>query len=189
MAPTYKALKDEYTHLWSVMRPKLPLKVVKAQTDRIRAHRDSYDFIEKSTSIPWAFVGIVHMMEGNCSFRTHLHNGDALTARTRNVPAGRPKAGKPPFTWEESALDALKMKNLHLIGADGWCVERMAYEFERYNGWGYRLYHPDTRSPYLWSGSNLYTRGKYVADGKWSATAVSSQIGAMVLLRELIGDE
>jgi hypothetical protein len=56
---------------------------------------------------------------------------------------------------------------------------------ERYNGWGYRLYHPHVLSPYLWSGSNHYTSGRYVADGTWSETAVSQQIGAAVILRRM----
>jgi hypothetical protein len=56
---------------------------------------------------------------------------------------------------------------------------------EGYNGWGYRNHHPAVKSPYLWSGSNHYRAGKYVADGTWSDTAVSSQCGAATLLRRL----
>jgi peptidoglycan hydrolase-like protein with peptidoglycan-binding domain len=41
------------------------------------------------------------------------------------------------------------------------------------------------KSPYLWSFSNHYTKGKYVGDGRWSETAVSQQCGAMVLLKRL----
>ncbi len=40
-------------------------------------------------------------------------------------------------------------------------------------------------SPYLWSFSTHYQCGKYVADGRWSETAVSKQCGAAVLLRRL----
>ena len=40
-------------------------------------------------------------------------------------------------------------------------------------------------SPYLWSFSNHYARGKYVADGHFSATAVSQQCGAALLLKRL----
>jgi len=39
------------------------------------------------------------------SFKLHLHNGDPLTARTVNVPKGRPKTGQPPFAWGISAKD------------------------------------------------------------------------------------
>jgi hypothetical protein len=48
---------------------------------------------------------------------------------------------------------------------------------EKWNGWGYRLYHPSTLSPYLWSGTNHYAKGKYTSDGAWSDTVVSRQLG------------
>jgi hypothetical protein len=66
-----------------------------------------------------------------------------------------------------------------------WPVERICYELEAWNGWGYRRFHPETLSPYLWSGSNKYRAGKYVSDGKWSDTAVSGQSGAMPIIKRL----
>lgn len=122
-------------------------------------------------------------MESGLDFTCHLHNGDPLSARTVHVPAGRPKSGKPPFTWEESAEDALRMRRIERV--ESWSLERVLYELERYNGWGYRLYHPYVLSPYLWSFSNHYTSGKYTADGRWSDTAKSRQCGAAVILRRL----
>ena len=56
---------------------------------------------------------------------------------------------------------------------------------ERYNGWGYRRYHQQVLSPYLWSSASHYLRGKYVADGSWSDTAVSRQVGGAALIRRL----
>jgi hypothetical protein len=122
-------------------------------------------------------------MEASQNFKAHLHNGDPLTARTVQVPAGRPKKGKPPFSWEESAADALAMRGLGV--KTDWSLSGMLYQLEGYNGWGYRLHHPHVLTPYLWSFSNHYTSGKYVADGTWSDTAVSKQCGAAVLLRRL----
>jgi hypothetical protein len=113
----------------------------------------------------------------------HLHNGDPLTQRTRHVPAGRPADGNPPFTWQASAVDALRLRRVDRV-AD-WSLHRILYELEGYNGWGYRLHHPHVKSPYLWSFSNQYTRGKYIADGTWSDSAVSGQCGAAVLVRRL----
>ena len=48
--------------------------------------------------VPWYVVAVIHNMEGSQRFDTHLHNGDPLTARTKQVPAGRPTTGVPPFT-------------------------------------------------------------------------------------------
>ena len=41
------------------------------------------------------------------------------------------------------------------------------------------------RSPYLWSFSNLYTKGRYVADQDFRADAVSQQVGSALLLKVL----
>jgi hypothetical protein len=122
-------------------------------------------------------------MESSLNFNTHLHNGDPLTQRTTHVPVGRPAEGNPPFTWEESAVDSLKYQGLDKW-AD-WTMPGVLYKLEEYNGWGYRLHHSDVLSPYLWSFSNNYTKGKYTADGSFSPDAVSQQCGAAVLLKIL----
>lgn len=64
-----------------------------------------------------------------------------------------------------------------------WTMERVLYESESYNGFGYR--NRGVPSAYLWSGTNRYTSGKYVADGKWSATAVDKQMGIAALFRAI----
>jgi lysozyme family protein len=56
---------------------------------------------------------------------------------------------------------------------------------EGFNGYGYSLYR-NINSPYLWSGSNNYTAGKYIADNVYSKTAVSSQIGIALLLKNIL---
>lgn len=84
---------------------------------------------------------------------------------------------------QASAVDALQLRKVDRVG--DWSTQRTLYELEGYNGWGYRLHHPHVKSPYLWSFSNHYTRGKYIADGTWSDSAVSGQCGAAVLVRRL----
>ena len=41
-------------------------------------------------------------------------------------------------------------------------------------------------TPYLWSFTNHYDKGKFVADGKYDAEAISKQVGAAILLKELM---
>jgi len=179
-----RSLLPEYADLWdrlSIQSDRRPQAI--AAASRILQQRQRYEVVAQQTGVPWFVVGLIHIMEADGDFETHLHNGDPLTARTRRVPRGRPSGATPPFSWEESAVDALRLKRLDKI--TGWSVERIAYELERFNGWGYRLHHPTTLSPYLWSGSQHYARGKYIADGVWSSTAVSQQIGAMVILQQL----
>lgn len=145
--------------------------------------RIRYDGVAAESGVPWYVIAVIHNMETGLRFNRHLHNGDPLSARTRQVPAGRPKTGEPPFTWEESALDALALHNLGPV--TDWSLSGTLYEMERYNGWGYRLYHSHVLSPYLWGYSHHYTSGKYVADGRWSDTAASRQCGAAVILRRM----
>lgn len=62
----------------------------------------------------------------------------------------------------------------------------MLFKIEGYNGYGYRKLSQPINSPYLWSMSNHYTKGKFVADGNYSQTALSKQTGAAVLLRRMV---
>ena len=126
-------------------------------------------------------IAIIHCMEGSLKFDKHLHNGDSLLRRTVNIPSGRPKRGNPPFTWENSATDALTLKSLETW--PDWSIAGILYKLESYNGFGY--YSKGINSPYLWSYSNHYTKGKFVADRKYDPEAISKQIGAAVLLRRL----
>lgn len=178
------ALRREYERLFEGcdIRPG-QRALVERTCRRLVRDRSRYAAVSVRQGVPWAFVAAVHQLESGGDFRRHLHNGDPLSARTVRVPAGRPRHGAPPFTWEESAADALALKRLG--GNTDWSLAGLLYQLERYNGWGYRRYHPHVLSPYLWSGSVHYERGKYVADGRWSESAVSRQIGAAVLLRRL----
>ena len=179
-----KALRDEYQRLFDTcIASEDKSTQVESILSKIGENQEKYAAVEEDTGVPWYFIAVIHNMESSLNFNRHLHNGDPLTERTLNVPQGRPKKGNPPFTWEESAIDALKFKRLGKW--KDWSLPGPLYKLEDYNGWGYRLYHPHVLSPYLWSYSNHYVSGKYVADGRWSDTAVSKQAGAAVLLRRM----
>ena len=178
------ALANEYTRLYKTCDAQANhFNAIDKLVDKILSHRSRYENVSNTLGIPWYFIASIHNMESSQNFSKHLHNGDPLTARTRQVPKNRPKTGTPPFTWEESAVDALKLRRLHKL--KDWSLPRMLYELEGYNGWGYRLYHSHVKSPYLWSYSSHYISGKYVADGTWSDTAKSRQCGAVALIKRL----
>jgi lysozyme family protein len=183
--PYSNALKGEYVDLFTdcVATPGRAA-VIDKLVDNLVDNRKRYDQVATALDIPWFFIAVIHNMESSQNFNRHLHNGDPLTARTVQVPAGRPAKGNPPFTWVESATDALTMHGLDHMPDKS--LPRLLYELERYNGWGYRLFHPQVKSPYLWSFSNQYKSGKYVGDGTWSDTATSQQCGAAVLLRRMV---
>lgn len=153
---------------------------------KIVGFASEYREVAQVTRVPWHVVGLIHLMEGSCNFGTHLHNGDSLVHRTARVPAGRPihEVADPPFAWSTSAVDALTQGNhkLHLV-AD-WSRERELYELERYNGFGYRR--RGLATPYLWSGTDRYVKGKFVRDGVFDPDAVSAQIGAGTIIKAML---
>jgi lysozyme family protein len=182
-AKDYASLRDEYGRMYR----KLSVRPERAETadwhiEMIRKSRPRYERVGDRTGVPWHFIAVTHGLESSFNFRAHLHNGDfPLSSRTRQVPAGRPKQWLPPSDWESSAKDALRL--LGFTGQTDWSLERTLYRLEAYNGFGYRGLGVPT--PYLWSFSNHYERGKYVADGKFSQTARSQQCGAAVMLKLL----
>ena len=62
----------------------------------------------------------------------------------------------------------------------------MLFNFERFNGMGPRG--KGHATAYLWSYSNHYVKGKYVADGVWSDDKVSKQPGVAAILKQLVDD-
>lgn len=178
------SLKQEYADLYKncQIRSEL-LATVDTTINSLLSNKYRYKSVEKRSNVPWYVIAILHSLESSLDFNTHLHNGDPLTARTVNVPPGRPINGKPKFSWEESAIDALEYDGLTTW--NDWSIEGTCYRFEMYNGWGYRMYHPEVKSPYLWSFSNQYTKGKYKSDGHFDPDLVSQQCGAMVILKRM----
>ncbi len=178
------ALRSEYSSLFDTcVADPARQKEVENGAAGVEAGRSHYQAAGDPLSIPWYVIGAIHALESNFRFQRHLHNGDPLTARTVQVPAGRPASGTPPFSWAESATDALRLQRLDKV--TDWSIASMLYQLEAYNGFGYRSKHPDVLSPYLWSFSNHYKSGKYVGDGTWSQAAKSQQCGAAVILRRL----
>lgn len=149
-------------------------------------NRSRYEAVQKMRAggVPAQVVFTLHGRESTWSFSKHLHEGSPLLHRTRWIPKGRlPLPKEPPFTFEQSAEDALYiLKSLHRVQ---WGkLHNTLDSIETYNGLGYRKYHTDVPSPYLWSGTDIYERGKYTADSKFSKVAVDKQLGcAAILLR------
>jgi lysozyme family protein len=181
-APSFDSIREEYRRLFDTctIQDKYQSSVGK-NVELLKKNRERYDKVGGPLGIPWYFVGVCHAMECGFNFRTHLHNGDPLSARTVQVPANRPAAWLPPNDWESSASDAMVYDKLN--NQQDWSLERTLYRWEQYNGWGYR---GRINSPYLWSFSNQYSRGKFVRDGQWDANAVSQQCGAVPMLVGLI---
>ena len=157
-------------------------EVVAHSVRKMLGNRARYERLTKSMTMPWYFLAIIHGLEADFRFDAHLHNGDPLTGRTIHVPAGRPARGTPPFSWEESAVDAIALNRYDKW--NDWSVAGMLVAWERYNGLGYRPH--GINSPYVWACTDLYAKGRYVADGRFDANAESRQCGAAAMLKALI---
>lgn len=180
----FAALKQEYRTMFDALTLRPENSDITSWALRaVQQFRPKYEAAGTSLGVPWYFIGAIHCLESSFNFKAHLHNGDfPLTARTRDVPAGRPLVWLPPSDWESSARDALKL--LGFAGQSDWSLERTLYRLEAYNGFGYRRRGVPT--PYLWCFSGYYERGKFVRDGAWSASAKSQQTGAATLMRMLV---
>ena len=182
--PTLDQLRAEYDRLYSTcrIRPR-HADTIAWYFKKIREGKPRYEVLGQDLNIPWKFIAITHSLEASNDFRKHLHNGDPLSARTVRVPAGRIPGVNPPYTFTQSAHDAMKMKDYHR--QSDWSIPAMLYRWEKYNGWGYRRSSIAIPTPYLWSFSEHYSRGKFVRDGVYDPNAVSRQAGAAVLLKAI----
>jgi lysozyme family protein/peptidoglycan hydrolase-like protein with peptidoglycan-binding domain len=186
MANDFGSLRAEYAGLWQRMqiRPER-MAEVNGIANRLIALKPRYQQVTAATRVPAGVIAALHYREASNDFKGVLHNGEPIigTGRlTRLVPPNR----GPFATWEESAIDALTMPPHKLQEVDSWTIERACYEIERFNGFGYRNHHPEVKSPYLWSFSNNYSSGKYVADGQFSSSAVDKQCGTMPILKRMM---
>jgi lysozyme family protein len=180
MAWTFEATEAGYNKLWKAAQLKASDESqAELYANRIINAEARYKGVQASVGVPWFFIGALHMRESSNNFAGVLHNGEHIigTGRvTTLVPAGR----GPFATWEAAAIDALKMKDMHRV--QDWSVARMLWQAEVFNGLGYVS--RGINSPYVWAGTTNEQRGKYVADGVFSATADDTQLGvAAVLIR------
>lgn len=159
------------------------IAAVKRKTDLMLSNKDRYLAIAHTFPNPcltWDIVCTIHEMECTQNFNKYLGNGQNLDQVTTIVPAGR----GPFATFEDGAIDALNLQ-LESHPFTDCSIGGKLYWLEGYNGYGYENYH-HINSPYLWSGSQWYIKGKYTSDGQFDPEAVSQQIGVALLLKSLL---
>ncbi len=186
--PSYSSVSNGYANLWDkAVIQEGDADNARKVASRIFANKDRYIKVAERISHPelWPLIGALHDREDGGNFSGVLHNGEHIIGtgrKTSLVPAGR----GPFSTWENSAVDALTMPGKEWHKIDSWPIARWLYEAEKFNGFGY--YSRGINSPYVWSGTSLQQRGKYVADGVWSANAWDNQLGVAVVLKALFAD-
>lgn len=146
---------------------------------KILANKSRYQAVEKATGVPWWFVGVVHYRESSLNWSRGLAQGDPWNVKSTRVPKGR----GPFHSWEEAAVDALVKCPPYAAKNTDWSPGGALAMLEKYNGLGYA--NKGLPSPYVWAGTNQYSKGKYVADHVFDPNYVDRQLGCAGILKSL----
>lgn len=148
--------------------------------DEIISFRARYETISLATGVPWELIGVIHDRECSMSWLGNLAQGDPWNKMSIHDPSGR-----GPFkSWDEAAIDALIKCPPFASKWSDWSMGGKLTLLELYNGLGYaHMGHP---SPYIWSGTDQYSRGKYTSDHHFDPNAVDRQLGCAIMLSQIM---
>lgn len=177
MAVSVKILTAANANRWDRAKVKAASKASFASVaKKLVAAKDRYQDIEALTGVPWFIIAVIHQRESSQRWDRSIAQGDPWNKKSTHVPKGR-----GPFkSFEDAAVDALKNCAPYAARWKDWSPGGAMTLLEHYNGLGYA--NRGLPSPYIWSGTDQYVKGKYVADGKFSATAVDKQLGCAGLI-------
>jgi len=149
---------------------------------RLISQKARYKALFTKTSVPWPVIAVIHERECSQSFNLSIAQGDPWNAVSTHVPAGR----GPFSSWEEAAVDALTVCE-HMDQWGRWDTFGGALtRLEMYNGLGYANQLPSLPSPYVWSRTDQYVSGKFVADHVFDPNFIDVQEGCAPLLAAMM---
>ena len=138
--------------------------------------------IQQATNVPWWIVAVIHEREASQNFNLGLAQGDPWNKISVHIPRGI-----GPFKgFVDAAVFALDRCAPYASNWKDWSIGGALTLLILYNGTGYEQYH-DEPSPYDWGATNIEQEGKYVADGKWSATVWDAQVGCAAMIKGMMG--
>jgi lysozyme family protein len=174
----FSSLAPEYANLLSLCHVQREAAAEQAAT-RLLKDKAIYTTVAVQTGVPSAFIMALNERESSGNLKTYLGNGEPLNRVTHLVPKGR-----GPFPdWQSGAIDAIRYDHLN-DGSVPWTMVGGCYRGEDWNGFGPRAH--GIHTGYLWAGTNIYTRGKYVADGVWDPNHVDTQLGVIPVLLAIL---
>jgi lysozyme family protein len=138
-----------------------------------------YQNVEAVTKVPWPVIAVIHQRESSQSWAANLANGDPWNHATIHIPKGR----GPFISWEGAAIDALEHCAPYAARNEDWSIGGALTLLEEYNGLGYAMM--GRPSPYIWSTTDQYHSGKYIADGHYDPHAIDHQTGCAALLKRM----
>lgn len=139
--------------------------------------------------VPWWFIAIVSEREygGPPHWDRQLGQGDHLASVSIHDPKGRgPFLNHPDDVtpghdaWTRCCLDALIYCAPFAAKWTLWTAGGTLTLFEEYNGLGYAA--RGVPSAYVWSGTDQYISGKYIADHVYRDNVVDVQEGCAPIL-------
>ena len=145
-------------------------------SDEYRAASDTM-----GNAIPTWFIGCLHYREiTSMSLRAYLGNGEMIIGTGRKTQLV-PKLRGPFATFHDGAVDAL---NLSFNGMSNWAdIGNCLVRAEIWNGEGYA--NRGVVNPYLFSGTSVYTSGKYDSDGHYDPDLVDQELGVVAIMKAL----
>lgn len=191
-SPQIAALKAANAQRWAAMHVKADRL---AEFDKTAAKlcaepaKIRYQKISAATGVPWAVVAVIHEREAAGRFNAQLGQGDPLDQVSIHVPTGRgpflnhPDDPPGEDAFYRSALDALTNCGPFAAKWQDWSIGGLLTLLEEYNGLGYA--NRGVPSAYVWSGSDQYEHGKFIADHVYSESAVDVQEGCAPLLARM----
>ncbi len=157
---------------------------------KLLAAKARYQAVEAKTGVPWFVIAVIHQRESSQNWSMSLAQGDPWSSISTHIPKGR-----GPFpSWEAAADDALRVCPPYAAKWKDWSAGGTMALLEQYNGVGYASGPAPTKgpnegkkfppqpSPYIWSGTDQYAAGKYVADHDFRPEVIDVQLGCAGLI-------
>lgn len=136
-------------------------------------HKKAYQDIANQTDLPVMLIAVIHYREAAGILTLSMTDGSNLNGKNFVTDAvNKIKSGQ----WRT-------FQNAIGMGKGTRNLLAMLQFAELWNGLG--CAQNGRVNPYLYAGTNVYTAGKYVADGKWSSTEEDRQAGVLYLLTQI----
>jgi lysozyme family protein len=154
--------------------------------------------IEAATKVPWWAAVTWFLRESDLDLTKQFAQGDPLDSVSVNVPRGQgPYRDHPDDKVVAIDGEAVRLGAFYrsaLVGLvddapnaakwtdwseGGYCTITIEFNGEGYENRG-------KASPYAFAGTNQYTRGKYVGDGRYDPNVVDTQPGCAAVLKCMI---
>jgi lysozyme family protein len=181
MKHPFEILKPEYSQLLSAMAVREECRhLVDEVAVKLGSYRTRYQPVTDAIGVPVIFIGPSFEREGSSNFNLNPAQGWPLHSTSKIIPHNGPFPN-----WKSAAIAAYRLNGLDRIGAGNWTWELLCYYGESFNGFGPRDFH-HMHTSYLWGGTNIQTRGKYVRDGVFDPEVMDEQLGIIPIARRMV---